>query len=52
MQHVSVPYSEGIMAMERGICDAVVAYSTDVGKIRRAMSKWKQYTQFRVIMFP
>jgi ABC-type amino acid transport substrate-binding protein len=50
--HVAVPFYEGVQAMERGMCVAVVAYSTDIGRVRQEGSRWNQNPAFRVIFFP
>ena len=50
--HVPVPFYEGVQAIERGVCVAIVAYSTDIGRVRRDGSRWNQNPAFRVIFFP
>lgn len=52
MTHVPVPFYEGVPAMEHGVCVAIVAYSTDIGRVRRDGSRWNENPAFRVIFFP
>jgi hypothetical protein len=52
VRNVRMHYSEGFVAMERGLCDAVVAYSTDRGIIRELYYKWREYPSVRVFYFP
>jgi len=50
--HVEIPYSEGVPAMKMGSCDAAIAYSTDLGKIREIGEMWRRHHEFKILIFP
>ena len=50
--HINVPFSEGYTAMNVGMCDAVVAYSTDIGMIRHLSEMWRNKNSMKVLNFP
>ena len=51
-KHANVPFSEGVPAIKMGICDAVVAYSTDRNKIHEIGERMQNNIAFKVLYFP
>ena len=51
LTHHEMPFHEGIVGLETGICDAVIAYSEDLGRVRGEVERWERTPGFRPIPF-
>ena len=49
--HKAIWIEESVAALERGVCDAIIANSTDLQKIRRSISERNQFFKFKIIFF-